>query len=106
MKRRIRRTWRCKNRSLAAALWRCSVWGITHAMPQDGTIRSGEGNITRPDDKTMTIDQKTDRLAIDWKGFDVQNGERVNFNQPDARAIALNRVTGDVKSVIDGPPTG
>ena len=74
-------------------------------MPQDGTIRSGEGNITRPDDKTMTIDQKTDRLAIDWKGFDVQNGERVNFNQPDARAIALNRVTGDAKSVIDGQLT-
>lgn len=105
MKRRIRRTWRRKTAALAAAFMAMSFGGITHAMPQDGTIRSGEGNITRPDDKTMTIDQKTDRLAIDWKGFDVQNGERVNFNQPDARAIALNRVTGDAKSVIDGQLT-
>lgn len=105
MKRRIRRTWRRKTAALAAAFMAMSFGGITHAMPQDGTIRSGEGNITRPDDKTMTIDQKTDRLAIDWKGFDVQNGEKVNFNQPDARAIALNRVTGDAKSVIDGQLT-
>ena len=105
MKRRIRRTWRRKTAALAAAFMAMSFGGITHAMPQDGTIRSGEGNITRPDDKTMTIDQKTDRLAIDWKGFDVQNGERVHFNQPDARAIALNRVTGDAKSVIDGQLT-
>lgn len=105
MKRRIRRTWRRKTAALAAAFMAMSFGGITHAMPQDGTIRSGEGNITRPDDKTMTIDQKTDRLAIDWKGFDVQNGERINFNQPDARAIALNRVTGDAKSVIDGQLT-
>ena len=105
MKRRIRRTWHRKTAALAAAFMAMSFSGITYAMPQDSTIRSGKGDITRPDDKTMRIDQQTDRLAIDWKGFDIQNGEKVQFKQPDARAIALNRVTGDARSVIDGQLT-
>lgn len=84
-----------------------SFGGITHAMPQGEVVRSGAATIQRSDDhKNMEIDQGTKRAAIDWSSFDIANDERVNFRQPDASSIALNRVTGDAKSVIDGKLTG
>lgn len=84
-----------------------SFGSITHAMPQGEVVRSGAATIQRSDDhKNMEIDQGTKRAAIDWSSFDIANDERVNFRQPDASSIALNRVTGDAKSVIDGKLTG
>ncbi|MGM9734762.1 MAG: filamentous hemagglutinin N-terminal domain-containing protein, partial [Prevotella sp.] len=104
MKRKIRRTWHRKTAALAATMMAMSFGGISYAMPQGETIRSGHGEIVRQD-KDMTINQDSKKLAIDWKGFDINNDERVHFNQPDAASIALNRVTGDAKTFIDGSLT-
>ena len=76
-------------------------------MPQGEAVRSGEATIQRSaDNKNMDVNQSTKRVAIDWSNFDIANDERVNFRQPDADSIALNRVTGDAKSVIDGQLSG
>ncbi|MGO5131039.1 two-partner secretion domain-containing protein, partial [Mitsuokella jalaludinii] len=104
MTRKIRRTWHRKTAALAATMMAMSFGGLAYAMPQGETIRSGHGEITRQD-KEMTVNQDTKHLAIDWKGFDINNDERVRFNQPDAASIALNRVTGDAKTFIDGSLT-
>ena len=104
MTRKIRRTWHRKTAALAATMMAMSFGGMAYAMPQGETIRSGHGEITRQD-KEMTVNQDTKHLAIDWKGFDINNDERVRFNQPDAASIALNRVTGDAKTFIDGSLT-
>ena len=104
MTRKIRRTWHRKTAALAATMMAMSFGGLAYAMPQGETIRSGHGEITRQD-KEMTVNQDTKHLAIDWKGFDINNDERVHFNQPDAASIALNRVTGDAKTFIDGSLT-
>ena len=107
MRRRMRRSWQHKTAAVAAAMLTMSFGGITHAMPQGDVVRSGEATVQRSDDnKSMEINQSTKRVAIDWKNFDIANDERVNFRQPDAQSIALNRVTGDAKSVIDGQLTG
>ena len=82
-----------------------SVGGIAYAMPQGEVIRSGKGEITRQD-KDMTVNQDSKRLAIDWSGFDIANDERVTFRQPDKDSVALNRVVGDAASVIDGTLSG
>lgn len=107
MERKMKRAWQRKTAAVAAAMLTMSFGSITHAMPQSDIVRSGEATIQRSDDnKSMEINQSTKRAAIDWKNFDIANDERVNFRQPDAQSIVLNRVTGDAKSVIDGQLTG
>ena len=107
MKRAMRRkkTWHSQAAAITAALMAMSVGGIAYAMPQGEVIRSGKGEITRQD-KDMTVNQDSKRLAIDWSGFDIANDERVTFRQPDKDSVALNRVVGDAASVIDGTLSG
>ncbi len=100
MKRRIRRNWKRSSAMLGAAL--VGITGsMANAMPQGGDVRSGAAEIHQ-DGNHMTIDQSTNRVAIDWKSFGIGAGESVRFNQPGLDAIALNRVTGNLASVIDG----
>ena len=107
MKRAMRRrkTWQRQAAAITAAMMAMSVGGIAYAMPQGEVIRSGKGEITRQD-KDMTVNQDSKRLAIDWSGFDIANDERVTFRQPDKDSVALNRVVGDAASVIDGTLSG
>lgn len=71
------------------------------AMPEGGVVRSGSGSVTQ-NGKEMTIRQDSGRLAMDWTGFSVGKDETVRFQQPGKDALALNRVTGNQQSVIDG----
>lgn len=71
------------------------------AMPEGGIVRSGSGSVTQ-NGKEMTIRQDSGRLAMDWTGFSVGKDETVRFQQPGKDALALNRVTGNQQSVIDG----
>lgn len=71
------------------------------AMPEGGVGRSGSGSVTQ-NGKEMTIRQDSGRLAMDWTGFSVGKDETVRFQQPGKDALALNRVTGNQQSVIDG----
>ena len=71
------------------------------AMPEGGVVRSGSGSVTQ-NGKEMTIRQDSGRLAMDWTGFSVGKDETVRFQQPRKDALALNRVTGNQQSVIDG----
>lgn len=71
------------------------------AMPSGADIRSGQGSISQ-DGKNMTIQQNSQRMAIDWTKFDIDKDETVRYAQPDRNAIALNRVTGGQQSVIAG----
>nr|WP_304084271.1 filamentous hemagglutinin N-terminal domain-containing protein [Mitsuokella multacida] len=102
---RRRKTWQRQAAAITAAMMAMSVGGIAYAMPQGEVIRSGKGEITRQD-KDMTVNQDSKRLAIDWAGFDIANDERVTFRQPDRDSVALNRVVGDAASVIDGALSG
>ncbi|GHE21205.1 MBG domain-containing protein [Halomonas urumqiensis] len=70
-------------------------------LPSGGDIRAGSGSIEQSGN-TMRINQDTDRMAMDWDDFSVEDGHRVEFNQPGRDAAALNRVTGDQLSQIRG----
>ena len=50
----------------------------------------------------MQITQTSDRAIIEWQDFSVGEGGTVNILQPDVSSALLNRVTGDVTSVIAG----
>ncbi len=71
------------------------------ALPIDGHVSVGQGSIST-DGSTMTVTQDSANLAINWHSFSIAPGERVVFQQPDSRAIALNRVLGNGPSAIYG----
>lgn len=71
------------------------------AGPTGGTVTSGAATISQSG-ATTNIHQSSQNASINWQGFSVAGHETVNFNQPNASAITLNRVIGNERSVIDG----
>jgi filamentous hemagglutinin family protein len=75
--------------------------GIALAAPTGGTVTSGTATINQNGAVTNVV-QGSQKASINWQGFSVSANETVNFNQPNRSAIALNRVIGNERSVIDG----
>ena len=74
---------------------------LAYAGPTGGQISVGAGTISQAGVIT-NINQSSAKLAINWQGFNVAAGETVNFIQPSATAVALNRVLGQNPSQILG----
>lgn len=87
---------------IAAALALASPLAL--AAPTGGQVSAGSGVIAQAG-VTTTITQSTQNLAINWQSFDIAANEAVHFNQPNASAIALNRVVGQNPSSILGSLT-
>src|SRR6187549_1907393 len=75
--------------------------GHVLAAPDGGQVVGGAGSIDQAGSKT-TIHQETERMAIDWKSFDVKADEHVQFIQPTSSSVALNRVLSNKGSEILG----
>ncbi|MEI6287450.1 MAG: filamentous hemagglutinin N-terminal domain-containing protein, partial [Bacillota bacterium] len=71
------------------------------AAPEGGTVVGGNATINAAGSVT-TISQTSQRAAIDWTSFDIAKNETVNFQQPNAQAIALNRILGNNPTAIYG----
>ena len=72
-----------------------------NARPTGGSVVAGAATIaTSP--TTTTIDQSTQRAAINWQSFDIGSQQTVQFEQPSSSAVALNRVVGPDPSEIAG----
>lgn len=71
------------------------------AGPQGGSVVSGSATISQSGNIT-TVDQSSGKAIINWQAFSVSKAETVNFNQPSASSVTLNRVTGNETSVIAG----
>ena len=99
MKYRNRNQW--KHRLTGMVLLAMALGGSVQAMPSGGTIRSGNGSIVEQG-QTMTVQQNSNRMAIDWTQFNIAKNETVRYAQPDKNAVALNRVTGGQQSLIEG----
>ena len=65
--------------------------GDVDAAPADGQVTSGAGTITQAGN-TTTINQGTQNLSLSWSHFNIAPHEVVNFVQPSASAIAVNRI--------------
>ncbi|NQW81198.1 MAG: filamentous hemagglutinin N-terminal domain-containing protein, partial [Polaromonas sp.] len=74
---------------IAAALSLSSV--LAHAGPQGGAVVSGDGSIAKSGN-TTTINQNSQNLSLTWQSFNVGKQEVVNFVQPSATAVAINRI--------------
>ncbi|WP_249979226.1 filamentous hemagglutinin N-terminal domain-containing protein, partial [Vreelandella olivaria] len=70
-------------------------------LPSGGTVVAGDAALSQHN-HTLTIDQSSQNAAINWEHFSIGEHHRVHFNQPNADAAALNRVTGSEVSNIRG----
>jgi filamentous hemagglutinin family protein len=97
-----------KGRGKSASARKCIVGAIAAlcgpmalAAPTGGQVSAGSGAIAQAGLNT-TITQSSQNLAINWQSFGIAANEAVRFNQPNAAAIALNRVTSQNPSQILG----
>ncbi len=72
------------------------------ANPEGPVIAAGGVAIRPGGPGQLDIVQTTSKAIIDWQRFGVGEGEHTRFQQPDANAIALNRVVGPDRSDILG----
>ena len=72
-----------------------------HANPLGGAVTTGSASISTSSNKT-NVDQKSEDVVIDWSSFNVGAGQTTQFVQPNAQAIAVNRVGGVNVSQILG----
>lgn len=75
--------------------------GPAAAGPEGGNIVGGSGSISQSG-LTTAIKQNSAALAIDWNSYNVGRNEIVNYIQPGAASIALNRIIGGGASQIHG----
>ena len=83
--------------AMAMGLSSTGAW----AAPTGGHISAGDASIAQHG-KITNIQQNSQKAAINWQTFGIKADETVNFKQPNAQAVILNRVIGNEKSVIDG----
>jgi filamentous hemagglutinin family protein len=76
---------------LATALSLSFSAAAATAAPVGGAATSGAGSISQ-NGSTTTIQQTSANLSLAWKSFNVAAQETVNFLQPSASAIAINRI--------------
>jgi filamentous hemagglutinin family protein len=64
---------------------------LVHAAPIGGVVVAGNGKVSQSGN-TTTIEQNSQNLSLNWQSFNVGKQESVNFIQPSASAIAVNRI--------------
>jgi len=98
----------CGARLAAVALALAGAsWGMPSAYAADAAnarVSAGAAGISTVGN-TTTINQASQRVAIDWTGLSTRANEALVFNQPNAQAIALNRITGSSPSELLGSLT-
>ncbi|MDB5763417.1 MAG: hypothetical protein JWQ21_2412 [Herminiimonas sp.] len=71
------------------------------ALPAGGVVTAGGATINSGA-STTTINQSTQNAVINWQSFNIAQGQTVQFVQPNAGSVALNRVVGANPSSILG----
>jgi filamentous hemagglutinin family protein len=77
----------------------------TNALPTGGVVSAGQANLSQAGtsaNPVLNINQSTQRAAINWSTFNVGQAATVNFNQPSAQSVTLNRVADSNPSQIFG----
>ncbi|MBF0163173.1 MAG: filamentous hemagglutinin N-terminal domain-containing protein [Magnetococcales bacterium] len=75
------------------------------ALPESGQVISGEASVSITAPGRMEIRQSSDRALIDWTNFNISAHEQVQFLQPSAGSLVVNRVLGNLPSEIAGALT-
>ncbi|WP_164885069.1 YDG domain-containing protein [Rubrivivax rivuli] len=71
------------------------------SLPSGGQVVVGSGTLVHSPN-LLVIQQNTARLGLDWQSFNIGSGATVEFRQPSASSVALNRVLGHSGTEIYG----
>ena len=77
----------------------------TNALPTGGVVSAGTASLSQAGTTpapVLNIHQSTPRAAINWNTFNIGQAATVNFNQPNAQSVTLNRVADHNPSQIFG----
>ncbi|MCX7241650.1 MAG: filamentous hemagglutinin N-terminal domain-containing protein [Burkholderiales bacterium] len=72
-----------------------------NALPTGAQVAAGAASITQSATR-MDINQSTQKAILNWQSFNIGANAQVNFAQPNASAVALNRVLSSDPSAIYG----
>jgi filamentous hemagglutinin family protein len=72
-----------------------------NGLPTGAQVTAGVASISSTAN-VLTVNQASTRAAINWQSFSIGSQATVNFVQPSASAITLNRVVGTESSIIAG----
>lgn len=78
-----------------------SQFALAATLPSGASVVSGVANM-QANAQSMVINQQTDKLITNWQSFDIGKTNSVEFKQPSASSVALNRVTAGPASQILG----
>ncbi|TBV17453.1 filamentous hemagglutinin N-terminal domain-containing protein [Stutzerimonas kirkiae] len=87
---------------LGATVLGSLISGQAWANPAGGHVVAGQASIVQATPDTLNIVQSSNKAIINWQSFSIGAGETVNFQQPGAKSVTLNRVTGNDPSAIFG----
>jgi filamentous hemagglutinin family protein len=77
-------------------------------LPTGGSVVRGTATITQTataQAAAMTVNQTSQRAVVNWNTFNIGSAASVNFVQPNAQAVTLNRVNDSNPSQIFGRMT-
>ncbi|WP_019467530.1 YDG domain-containing protein [Dyella japonica] len=72
-----------------------------NALPTGGQVTSGAGQLSQHGN-TLTVTQQSQNLSLNWQTFNIGSQSTVDFVQPGASAIAVNRIADTRGSQILG----
>ncbi|MBI1425463.1 MAG: filamentous hemagglutinin N-terminal domain-containing protein [Gammaproteobacteria bacterium] len=87
--------------AIQAAIYSMILTTSAQAAPTGGQVAGGAGTINQSGVNT-TINQASQNMAINWQSYDVNANERVQYIQPNASSISLNRILSNNGSTIAG----
>jgi filamentous hemagglutinin family protein len=94
---------KCINLLLSLAIIALPCQG--YCLPEGESVVSGSATFDRSEANVLNVNVNTDRLIANYDSFSIAGMETVNFIQPSASSIALNRVVGGDPSSILGTLT-
>ncbi len=72
------------------------------ALPTGGKVVAGQISIQQTSTTNLNVVQSTQKGIVNWQSFGIKANQNVNFVQPGASSVTLNRVTGGNPSAIYG----
>ena len=72
-----------------------------NTLPENPNLINGEATIYSSANN-LAIEQKTDKISINWDTFNIGSSAIVEFFQPNNKSVALNRVNSSDPSYIYG----
>ena len=75
------------------------------AVPQGGQVSAGTATLQQtgtPTNPLLLVTQSSDRAVINWQSFNLGRDAQIQFQQPNAGSVTLNRVISSDPSQIFG----